>query len=459
MKIIRFLTSLIICTLVSNIFAQQNFIPFQADYSAFMGTEGKSYTEVYVAVFQKELSYAPEGDSVKVAHFKYSLNFYQSDSLIDKRERDYRNTMAMDAEPSILSQFMDVFTLELKPGQYNLTVILLDVVSSKTGTFNIQMDIPDFTGGLKISQLQIASQAGKAKKPSNFSNKNNIEIYPNPSRVFGIIYPVLYYYFEAYNLQLGSDGNSNYSYHYFITDPDGQMVRDFPKKDRTRPSSTIAEANGTNIIALSSGMYFLNVDLIDLVAQDTIRSQSNFLVRKIERKKEGDLSVQEDPGAIYSTFTEEQMDEEFAMAKYLATSEEKDVFDELDALAKRRFLAEYWTRRDPTPGTPVNEFKKDYMERAALAEMQFSTNFRTGWKTDRGRVLLIYGKPDEIERNPSAIDSQPYEIWHYYALDGGSEFIFGDLSGHGEYELLHSTYRNELQDPSWQQRLGGQTRF
>jgi hypothetical protein len=74
-------------------------------------------------------------------------------------------------------------------------------------------------------------------------------------------------------------------------------------------------------------------------------------------------------------------------------------------------------------------------------------------------VLLIYGRPDEVERNPSTIDSQPYEVWYYYALDGGSEFVFGDLSGHGEYELLHSTYRNELQDPNWRQRLGGQSSF
>jgi GWxTD domain-containing protein len=439
--------------------AQQNFIPFQSDYAAFLGSEGKSYTEVYTALFQSELSYAPEEDSVKVAHFEHTVEIYQGDSLIDQRERTYKNTLGLDAKPQLLSQFMDVFSFELVPGYYKLVVTLTDQVSGKSGVFNIEMEIPDFSGGLKISHLEIATQAAKAAKPSNFSNKNNIEIYPNPSRVFGIIYPVLYFYFEAYNLKMGSDGKTIYSYHYYITDPNGNIVRDFPVKTRTRTSTTIAEANGTNVIALASGTYFLNVDLIDQIAQDTTRSQSNFLVKKLERNKEGSLIVQEDPAAIYSTFSEEQLIDEFKKARYIATSEEKDVFDELDSPSMRRFLAGFWKRRDPNPETAVNEYKKEYLERAELSDLRFSTSFRAGWKSDRGRVLLIYGKPDEIERNPSTIDSQPYETWYYYTLDGGSQFIFGDLSGHGEYELLHSTYRNELQDPNWRARLGGQSSF
>ena len=439
--------------------AQQNFIPFQVDYAAFLGSEGKSYTEVYTALFQSELSYTPEEDSIKVAHFEHTVKIYHGDSLIDQRERTYKNTLAFDAEPLLLSQFMDVFSFELLPGYYNLVVTLRDQVSENSGVFNIDMEIPDFSKGLKISHLEIATKAAKAAKPSNFSNKNNIEIYPNPSRVFGILYPVLYYYFEAYNLTMGTDGKTNYSYHYYITDPEGKIVRDFPAKTRTRTSTTIAEANGTNVIALNSGTYFLNVDLIDLVAQDTVKSQSNFLVKKLERKKDGTLSVQEDPAAIYAAFSEEQLKDEFKKARYIAISQEKDVFDELDTAGMRRFLAGFWKRRDPNPDTAVNEYKKEYLERAELADLRFSTNFRSGWKSDRGRVLLIYDKPDEIERNPSTIDSQPYETWYYYTLDGGSQFVFGDLSGHGEYELLHSTYRNELQDPNWRARLGGQSSF
>lgn len=89
-----------------------------------------------------------------------------------------------------------------------------------------------------------------------------------------------------------------------------------------------------------------------------------------------------------------------------------------------------------------------------MANTRYSTTFKQGWRTDRGRVLLLYGRPDEIERNPSSIDTKPYETWFYYSLDGGVKFIFGDVSGFGEYELMHSTHRNEIQDPNWRARIG-----
>ncbi len=70
-------------------------------------------------------------------------------------------------------------------------------------------------------------------------------------------------------------------------------------------------------------------------------------------------------------------------------------------------------------------------------------------KTDRGRILILYGQPNEIERHTNSMDTDPYEIWNYYSLDGGSEFIFADRNGFGRYELLHSSYYKELQNPNW----------
>ncbi|MEJ2542771.1 MAG: GWxTD domain-containing protein [Calditrichaceae bacterium] len=78
---------------------------------------------------------------------------------------------------------------------------------------------------------------------------------------------------------------------------------------------------------------------------------------------------------------------------------------------------------------------------------------REGWKTDRGRVFLIYGDPDEYERFPSSMDALPYIIWHYYDLEGSQIFVFTDLDGFGDYRQIHSSYRKELQNPNWQNML------
>jgi hypothetical protein len=83
----------------------------------------------------------------------------------------------------------------------------------------------------------------------------------------------------------------------------------------------------------------------------------------------------------------------------------------------------------------------------------FNTMQRRGWRTDRGRVYLMYGEPSEIERYPSQVDAKPYELWHYNELEGGVIFVFGDVSGFSEYLLLHSTMRGELRDENWKRRL------
>ena len=119
----------------------------------------------------------------------------------------------------------------------------------------------------------------------------------------------------------------------------------------------------------------------------------------------------------------------------------------------RQACADFWPNSGKD-GTRINEFKVQYFENLQYANATFSSAFKEGWRTDQGRVLLIYGKPDEIERNPSTLGTVPYEIWNYYSLEGGSEFIFADLTGHGNLELLHSNYRNEIKDPNWRQRIG-----
>ena len=83
------------------------------------------------------------------------------------------------------------------------------------------------------------------------------------------------------------------------------------------------------------------------------------------------------------------------------------------------------------------------------ANQAFRGTFREGWRTDRGRVMLVYGKPDEVERFPFSSDNKAYEVWHYFSLQGGIDFIFVDRRDMGDYELVHSTARGELYDPDW----------
>jgi GWxTD domain-containing protein len=116
-------------------------------------------------------------------------------------------------------------------------------------------------------------------------------------------------------------------------------------------------------------------------------------------------------------------------------------------------MNDFWKARDQFSDTPQNEFFLSYFQRVEVANARYNTLSRQGWKTDRGRIYLMYGEPTEIERYPSQIETRPYEIWQYTEIEGGVFFIFADLLGFSDYNLIHSTKRGELRDDNWTRRI------
>lgn len=136
---------------------------------------------------------------------------------------------------------------------------------------------------------------------------------------------------------------------------------------------------------------------------------------------------------------------------YLITDEEKRAFKALATDEEREnFIEQFWRRRDPNPDTEENEFREQYYERIAYANEHFSSGI-PGWKTDRGRIYIAWGKPDSIESHPTGgsynrpsyegggdITTYPFEIWYYRHLEGvgnGLEIEFVDPTSTGEYRL------------------------
>jgi GWxTD domain-containing protein len=136
---------------------------------------------------------------------------------------------------------------------------------------------------------------------------------------------------------------------------------------------------------------------------------------------------------------------------YIITDEERRSFLQLQTNEEReQFIEQFWLRRDPTPDTPENEFKEEHYRRIAYANEHFASGI-PGWKTDRGRIYIIWGKPDETESHPSGgaynrPDSEgggqtatfPFEQWTYRHMDGIGDNVtleFVDTTMSGEYHL------------------------
>jgi GWxTD domain-containing protein len=136
---------------------------------------------------------------------------------------------------------------------------------------------------------------------------------------------------------------------------------------------------------------------------------------------------------------------------YIITKDEKKAFYALATDEEREnFIENFWRRRDPNPDTEENEYREEYYERIAYANEHYASGI-PGWKTDRGRIYITWGKPDSVESHPSggaydrpsyegggSTTTYPFETWFYRHLDGvgdGIEIEFVDPTGTGEYRI------------------------
>ena len=129
---------------------------------------------------------------------------------------------------------------------------------------------------------------------------------------------------------------------------------------------------------------------------------------------------------------------------YIITDDERAAFGRLQTDAEReQFIQNFWLRRDPTPDTIENEFREEHYRRIAYSNEHFGEAI-PGWKTDRGRIYITYGPPDEIDEGA---DSTPRQIWTYRFIEGLGTNValeFVDPTDSGEFHLTKKDEKNHL---------------
>jgi len=163
---------------------------------------------------------------------------------------------------------------------------------------------------------------------------------------------------------------------------------------------------------------------------------------KTERRRA--KAIQKEMESAYKKWLEEEV-------PYIITGEERAAFKKFTTDDEREtFIEGFWERRNPNPGSPENEFKEEYYRRIAYSNERYASGI-PGWRTDRGRIYIMYGPPDEIESHPSGgtyerpmeegggtTSTYPFEQWRYRYIDGiGNNVIleFVDPTMSGEYRL------------------------
>ena len=309
---------------------------------------------------------------------------------------------------------------------------------------------------MSMSDIQLASKMvqGSENKNSIFY-KNTFEVMPIPNLVFGKSQPALFFYTELYNLQDADIKSPTLKLNELIYNSRGKILKQKTKLI-SRETNSRVEVGTFVLTSYPTDTYTLALALIDSLGNQAITSSKKFFVYNpdVQVVDSIESSATSSISSMFGAMSEEEIDDLFMKSKYIATSEEIEKYKKLSNLeGKRTFMNEFWKRRDDNPSTPENEFFKEYLNRIEIANQRYGAMGRTGWKTDRGRVYLLYGEPTEIQRYPNQLDSRPYEIWQYNGIEGGVFFVFADLTGFSDYQLVHSTKRGEIRDDNWSNRI------
>jgi GWxTD domain-containing protein len=157
-------------------------------------------------------------------------------------------------------------------------------------------------------------------------------------------------------------------------------------------------------------------------------------------------------GGVYKKWLDEDV-------RWIITDEEMSAFKKLTTNAERdEFIEMFWQRRDPTPDTAENEYKEEHYRRIAYANEHFAAGI-PGWRTDRGRIYIMYGKPDNIDSHPMGgpyerpaeegggeTETFPFETWTYRYLEGIGQEVeieFVDDCNCGAYEMTMDRSRKD----------------
>ena len=197
--------------------------------------------------------------------------------------------------------------------------------------------------------------------------------------------------------------------------------------------------------AILTSLVFLSLPVVAQEPQDPNSlpdiPQNQKLTKDQKQKMKKTLKELEGP---YKTWLNEDV-------VYIISPEERTAFLQLNTNEEReQFIEAFWLRRSTNPDLPDNDFKEEHYRRIAYANEHFASGI-PGWKTDRGRIYIIWGPPDEIESHPTggtydrpmeegggSTTTYPWETWRYRYLEGIQENVileFVDPTSSGEYHL------------------------
>lgn len=408
------------------------------DENRFLDENGNTILEINYEIPYKSLVFTPVDYGfaadvlVNITLFRDSVTVYQ---------QDFTNRIVLTNQELTLSEgsFLDKIILTLSQPGFVISLVFSEQVTyqQKMWEYNFQpLSEDSMLSDLEFLENILPDSA--VSKPKFNRNGNYYQV--NPDHIFMIPeFSEFSLYFELSNFFQNEWSLSDLDLIFTILRGDEHLKEWQYNLQKEEIPIRITER--VDLEALDEGLYNLHLEVRDNISGYR-ESRLDFF--SLYREYQNTTRLFPD------------LTEELKLIRYFLPSSKTTVWTSLSDQGKQNFINQFWSRQDPTPTTEKNEFLDEVKQRIDYCNSFFS-HYEEGWKTDRGRIYIRHGKPDEIVKQKTGFytkyATKDYEIWKY-RMGRSFTYIFIDLLTSGNYKLIYSENDDqEVTLPDWSSYL------
>jgi len=401
------LISLLILTAGTNITAQENekLLPkFDYEVVSFPGKEFQdAKTYVYVWVQNAHLQFVTL-DSVYSARYQINIGVENQNGISvlteDKTYSVSERSYAVTIDPK--AQRVHHFEFQLPPDEYLFQLRLLDLNSTRSRSQERQKTVRLFERNkLEVSDVLFVTESDTGSiKAENIIPSFRVPLQEKIFVYTEVISPEKTNTIKIESTLRPKDGKEGLNFSQDVT----------PKNEITR---VFLQINKESMVRGENQLYL----------KVTGEGQSK-AIRKDLRFVAG-----------IQTFEGLPVNDMIGPLLYVTDGDDWKKLNNASDEERDSVFQAFWAKRDPSPGSPENELFNEFYKRVDLTNRNFGYSRKNGWKTDRGRVFIVFGAPDRVERGtPSRYTQGDYEVWYYDDLR--EKFVFFDEYGFGDFRLV-----------------------
>jgi GWxTD domain-containing protein len=438
---------------------QANAVTSYFYYVPFYDLESKPYIETYFTFIGNSIKY-------QSLNGKFSgcveITMLLKQGTIVKQFQKFNVNSPQLTDTLNKTDFIFVHRFSIDPGVYDLEIIVRDTLNKTKKGENHYYDILNihplgedvlFSGVEYLEKIEPTTT-------ENMLSKSGYDLKPFISDYFPPEINKLQAYTEIYNTTKLLPANEDYLLLYFISKiTKNEPFDTYSVSKKIKTGNIIPVFASFDISQLPSGNYDLVVEFVNkenkIVSSQKVFFQRNNPKADTKWDKMTSLTLK---GTFINAYNNTDSLNDFIKCLFpIANPNEWDkakaIIATKDPKEMKQYIVTFWQNRNSLE--PEAEWNK-YNEKVDYVNKLYGSKVKKGYATDRGRVYLQYGAPDQVTESKHEPTAYPYEMWQYYVIGNqrNKHFVFYNPTLVGnDYTLLHSDARGEVYDPNWERRL------